>query len=194
MCTVISKTAEYAIHAALWLADHPGQPWTAQTIAAATNIPAGYLGKVLQLLGRSGLVRAQPGPGGGFLLSRAPRQIDVLAVVHATDPLTRNRHGAATNDDAPPLRGLSALQARLNRAVDAIEEMLRTCTLADLLLDAGAAGGAGANANGNSARAGQSAADRGDTDPRKRSPEPLQERAEAVAGDPPSRLKKGNEQ
>ncbi|MBW7906331.1 MAG: Rrf2 family transcriptional regulator [Phycisphaerae bacterium] len=187
MCTLISKTAEYAIHAALWLAAHPGQPWTAQSIANATNIPAGYLGKVLQLLGRGGLVHAQPGPGGGFLLARAPGQIDVLAIVRIADPLTRARHGSRGNDAAAPPQGLGVLQARLDRAIETIEEMLRTCTLADLLpgRDVGPSSGPAANGREGSAD---------DLDGRNPSPEAADNAAASVAGDPPSHLKKGSEQ
>lgn len=128
---MISKTAEYAVRSCLWLAEHPGQAWTVQHIATAINVPAKYLGKVMQLLGRAKLVRAQPGPGGGFTLSQAPAQVCVLAVVDAVDPLPRIRRcpaGVPEHD-----LGLGPLRARLDQALARVEDSLRECTLAELL-------------------------------------------------------------
>jgi len=52
---VISQTAEYALRSVVYLGSQAGQPVTTQRIAAATQVPAGYLSKVLQGLGRAGL-------------------------------------------------------------------------------------------------------------------------------------------
>lgn len=128
---MISKTAEYAVCACLWLARHPGRVWTVHHIAAAIHVPAKYLGKVMQRLGRVGLVRAQPGPGGGFALSQTPSSTCVLDVVRAVDPLPR----APLFPAAIPGRDaeLHALHARLDQAAASLEDALRNCTLADLL-------------------------------------------------------------
>lgn len=128
---MISKTAEYAVRACLWLASHPGQPWTVQHIAGALHVPAGYLAKVLQCLGRASLVRAQPGPGGGFLLSRMPQETCVLEVIQAVDPLPRTRECPAGFVEHE--LGLCPLQARLDEALASVERSLGGCTLAELL-------------------------------------------------------------
>src|SRR5262249_4803605 len=116
---MISKTAEYAVRACLWLANHRGRAWPVQHIAAAINVPAGYLAKVLQLLGRAALVRAQPGPGGGFLLNRTPQQTCVLEVIQVVDPLQRIRECPADRADCQA--GLCPLHARLDQALASIE-------------------------------------------------------------------------
>lgn len=128
---MISKTAEYAVRAALWLAGHPSRAWTVQSVAAEIGVPSGYLAKVLQLLGRAGLVHAQPGPGGGFLLAQSPQQTCVLDLVRAVAPLRRARGGPANVPESQA--GLRPLQARLERASISVENALRGCTLADLL-------------------------------------------------------------
>ncbi|MBI5863265.1 MAG: Rrf2 family transcriptional regulator [Planctomycetes bacterium] len=130
---MISKTAEYAIRASICIAGHSGQACTTQQIAAATGIPAGYLSKVLQLLGREGLVRAQPGPGGGFLLARAADQICVLDVIQAVEPLPRFRECPAGIPEH--VGGLCPLHTRLDQVFEAVEKSLRACTLAELLVD-----------------------------------------------------------
>lgn len=130
---MISKTAEYAVRACLWLAEHPGQAWTVHHIADAIRVPAKYLAKVMQLLGRAALVRAQPGPGGGFALSRTPSQVCILDVIEAVEPLPRIRScpvGMPDHDTE-----LCPLHARLDRAVASVEDTFRQCTLAELLND-----------------------------------------------------------
>jgi Rrf2 family protein len=54
-------------------------------------VPAGYLSKVLQSLGRAQLVNSQRGLHGGFTLARAPSELTVWEVIQAVDPLQRIR-------------------------------------------------------------------------------------------------------
>jgi Rrf2 family protein len=128
---MFSQTTEYALRAAVWLASHPDEPQTTQQIAATTRVPAGYLSKVLQALGRARLVSSQRGLHGGFTLTRPADQISVLQVVNAVDPIHRiqtcplglQSHGSA----------LCALHRRLDDAIAHIEDAFSGSTLADLL-------------------------------------------------------------
>lgn len=131
---MLSKTAEYAVRSCLWLAQHPGQAWTVQHIAGATGIPARYLAKVLHLMARAALVRAQPGPGGGFVLARTPGQMCVLDVIEAVDALPRIR--ACPTGRPGHEAALCPLHARLDQVLASVEASLRQCTLAELLCDA----------------------------------------------------------
>ena len=56
---MLSKTAEYALRAAVWLAQSPDQPSSADQLAEVTKVPRRYLHKVLQDLVRAELVRSQ---------------------------------------------------------------------------------------------------------------------------------------
>ncbi len=126
-----SQTAEYALRAAVFLADHEGEPQVTQRIAEVTRVPAGYLSKVLQALGRAGVVSGQRGVGGGFTLARAPADLTVLDVVNAVDPIRRIRecplglqaHGV----------NLCPLHHKLDEAIAMIERAFGETTLADLL-------------------------------------------------------------
>src|SRR2546426_4721247 len=71
---MLSQTVDYSLRAIVWLASHPNDPQTNQQIANATLVPAGYLSKVMQSLGRGGLVTAQRGKRGGFLLAKTRRR------------------------------------------------------------------------------------------------------------------------
>ena len=89
---MLSKTAEYALRAVVWLARSPGTAQSADALAQVTQIPRRYLHKVLQDLVRAQLVSSQPGPGGGYSLAKTPYAITILDVVNATAPLERITH------------------------------------------------------------------------------------------------------
>ncbi len=130
---MISQTAEYALRAIVWLAAHGTEPQTTVQIAKATRVPAGYLSKVLQSLGRARLVSSQRGLYGGFTLARPAGEIHVLEVVNAVDPIQRIRtcplglksHG----------KKLCALHQRLDDAIAHIENAFSESTIADLLAE-----------------------------------------------------------
>src|SRR2546423_1796309 len=86
---MFSQTVEYALRAVVWLAAHEKQPQTTIQISAGTKVPVGYLGKVMQSLGRAGLAQAQRGKGGGFLLARPSAQVSVLEVINSVEPFRR---------------------------------------------------------------------------------------------------------
>jgi Rrf2 family protein len=129
--TLLSQTAEYALRAAVWLASHPEQAMTTQAIAEGTQVPAGYLSKVLQSLGRAGLVRSQRGQGGGFGLARAAERISALDVINAVAPLERI-HTCPLH--LPQHRGaLCPLHQKLDDAVVLLERSFGSTSLAELL-------------------------------------------------------------
>ncbi len=86
---MISQTAEYALRAITYLADQERTPHTTAQIAEATQIPAGYLAKVMQSLSRVRVVKSQRGLNGGFTLSRDPSELNLLEIINAVDPIRR---------------------------------------------------------------------------------------------------------
>lgn len=128
---LFSQTAEYALRAAVWLASHMDQPQTNLQIARATKVPAGYLSKVLQALGRADLVNAQRGLHGGFTLARPPGEVSVLDVVNAVDPVQRIHTcplGLASHG-----KNLCPLHRKLDNALLSIEESFASTSIEDLL-------------------------------------------------------------
>jgi len=81
----ISEAASLAIHAMAVLADRPQSPTSTGEIAAALHASENHLSKVLQRLGREGLVRSTRGPGGGFVLGRDAAQITLLDIYEAIE-------------------------------------------------------------------------------------------------------------
>ena len=82
----LPQTAEYALRALAVIAQREdGAILSAETIAGEASVPIAYLQKVLRRLVAAGILEARKGPGGGFLLARAPRKIRLLDVLEATD-------------------------------------------------------------------------------------------------------------
>lgn len=82
----LSKKADYGLMAVNHLARRQSQgACSARDIAAAYNIPAGLLAKVLQRLAQKGLLRSQHGSNGGYLLARPAAFITALDVISAID-------------------------------------------------------------------------------------------------------------
>jgi Rrf2 family protein len=128
---MISQTAEYALRAIVYLAGQEGAPRTTAQIAETTQIPAGYLAKVMQSLSRARLVNSQRGLNGGFTLAHDPRHLSVLAVINAVDPIRRfpecplgiPSHG----------RRLCPLHYRLDQAAEMVETAFDKTMVSELL-------------------------------------------------------------
>lgn len=130
---MISQTAEYCLRAIVCLAGTSGQPLTTQQIAEATKIPPGYLCKILQALGRAGMVTAQRGINGGFVLERDPATLSLLEVVRVSDP----SHRVTTCPLGIHGKDLCSLHRQLDQAADLAERALASRTIAELTTASG---------------------------------------------------------
>lgn len=126
---MLQKTAEYALRAAVWLARDPERPLSANKLAEVTRVPRRYLNKVLQDLVRAGLIRSQPGPGGGYALDRDPEQIAILDVINAVEPIARIRDCPL---GLPSHTSLCPLHRELDRAFASVEAAFAQVTLAEI--------------------------------------------------------------
>jgi Rrf2 family protein len=127
---MVSQTAEYALRAVVYLAGQDG-PRTTQQIAETTHVPAGYLAKVMQSLGRAGVVNSQRGLKGGFTLAHKADQLSILEVVNAVDPVRR----IAECPLGIPSHGrrLCPLHRRLDEAAAVVEKAFCETMVTDLL-------------------------------------------------------------
>ena len=79
---LLTQTAEYALRAALWLAEHPERaPASVAEMAKTLRIPQNYLSKTLHQLARTGVVHSTRGKRGGFRLDRDPALIPLYDIV-----------------------------------------------------------------------------------------------------------------
>ena len=79
---MLTTTTKHAFRALVVLAARGGEEAVlGRDLAALAKIPANYLSKILVDLGRSGLVDATRGAGGGYRLAIAPDRIPLIRVV-----------------------------------------------------------------------------------------------------------------
>ena len=128
---MLSQTAEYALRAALHLAERPpDHPVPVGDIAQALDVPRNYLSKTLHQLARAGVVTSTFGPGGGFRLA-APAESITLARVVAPFDAAAQRHcllGRARCADADPCPA----HARWKGISEQVERFFAATTVADL--------------------------------------------------------------
>lgn len=81
----LSARVDYALRAAAELAVAGSRPVTAVQLAEAQQIPPKFLENILGQLRRSGLVRSQRGPDGGYWLARPSDEISLADIIRAID-------------------------------------------------------------------------------------------------------------
>jgi Rrf2 family nitric oxide-sensitive transcriptional repressor len=128
---VFSQTVEYALRAVVIVASAEGRPMVTADIAKATDVPMGYLYKVLQQLGRGDLVHSQRGLKGGFTLARPPEKITLLDVVNAIDPFKRIKR--CPMDQVQEVDVLCPLHKRIDDAMAHVERAFAETTIDELL-------------------------------------------------------------
>lgn len=84
---MFSKTCEYAIRAMIFIAQRSmeGKKAGIKEIASGIDSPEHFIAKILQDLGRRGLVQSFKGPTGGFYLDKASLKNSLADIVIAVD-------------------------------------------------------------------------------------------------------------
>jgi Rrf2 family protein len=128
----ISGTAQNALHAVLYLAEHAvDSPVRVGDIASALQVPQNYLSKTLHQLVRDGILISSRGPKGGFRLSGTPARITLASVVRSFGPTGARRClvGRPTCSDATPC----AAHQHWTRVASSVEAFFEQTTIADLV-------------------------------------------------------------
>jgi Rrf2 family protein len=89
----LSARVDYALRALCELAA-ANAPRTVEQLSEAQHIPNKYLESILGELRRTGLLRSQRGPEGGYRLSRPAEQISIADVIRALDGELANVRGS----------------------------------------------------------------------------------------------------
>ena len=103
---MLSDTAEYALRAVLYIAQHDAdRPVRTDDVAETLEVPRNYLSKILHALAKEGLLDSTRGPKGGFRLAVPPEELRLRAIVEPFDRLEPGRTcilGRAKCDDSNP--------------------------------------------------------------------------------------------
>jgi Rrf2 family protein len=129
---MFSDTAEYALRAVVYLAQHHGSgPRPAAEIAERLQVPANYLSKILHALARAEVVQSSRGKRGGFELSRRPRDITLLSVVSVFDSIDARRQCLLGREECSDARACP-VHARWGKLGEEVARFVRETTFADL--------------------------------------------------------------
>lgn len=134
--SLLSRTAEHALRATLFLARHAEAGFVpASVVAEALGTPPNYTSKTLRQLAQKGLLRSLRGPQGGFALAVEPSALSVAVLMdtvheHAERPAVCLL-GDRRCDEARPC----AAHTRWMEVQEGTHAILERTTLADLLSD-----------------------------------------------------------
>lgn len=132
----LTRAADYALRVMIHLAGlSPDARVSRDELAKWGEVPAQYLGKVLQALSRAELIISRRGAQGGFSLSRPADQVNALDVVQAIEgPLQLNI--CLAEDERCHRRSWCSGHTLWQEAQEALAQVLRRATLARLSAEA----------------------------------------------------------
>lgn len=131
----LSSTAQNALQAVLYLAEHGGAvPVNVGEVATALGVPKNYLSKTMHILAREGILLSTRGPRGGFVLADAPGMLTLARVVRPFVATSARPClvGRTTCSDAAPC----AAHHQWSRVAASVETFFGHTTIADLLQSA----------------------------------------------------------
>lgn len=83
---MLTKKTRYALKALMVLAERgPSQPTLIADLAERERIPKKFLEAILRELKQHGMLSAQRGRGGGYVLRMSPEQITLASIIRALD-------------------------------------------------------------------------------------------------------------
>jgi Rrf2 family protein len=127
----LSKRAEYGLRAIVQLARlTPTVYVQAKDLSQQEDLPAKFLEAILLTLRRGDFLESKVGSGGGYRLSRPPRQILLGDVLRALEGRLSNDKTAAPSDLSPGKLAVHLMNQRLS---DATDDVLDSMTLEQLL-------------------------------------------------------------
>ena len=86
MFKIYSKGCEYVLRALTTLpADHFDVPFLAKDLCRKARVPEASTRKAFQKLAKEGILTAVTGPGGGYRLALAPKDISLLSIITAIE-------------------------------------------------------------------------------------------------------------
>ena len=124
----VSAKTEYACIAMLDLALSyaSGDPLQVRKIAAAHDIPSGFLVQILLQLKTAGLVASTRGAAGGYRLARPPEEISVWDIMGVVEAESRSTQPEAR------CQASSVLWETWDRAAECSRQVLESTTLDQL--------------------------------------------------------------
>lgn len=130
----LSTKGRYAVMAMADLAHHcNGKPVTLAEVAERQEISLSYLEQLFGRLRRAGLVTSVRGPGGGYMLGRAPSEMRVSDIILAVDePIKATRCTPGSPQGCHSHRGRCLTHDLWEELGNQIYTFLNAVTLGDI--------------------------------------------------------------
>ena len=129
---MLSTTALHAVRAVGELAELGSDEYVgAATLAKKIGAPPNYLGKLLQLLTRHGIVDSRKGTGGGFRLARPAHEISLFEIVDPIEHVDR-WNGCFLGNKRCGMHGGCTIHKRWGPVRDAYLRLLKDSTAAEI--------------------------------------------------------------
>ncbi len=133
----LSTKGRYGVKAMVDLSIHYGeQPSSIKSIAERQNISEYYLEQLFSPLRKANLIKSVRGAQGGYMLSKAPKDITVFEImevlegpIEISDCIEQNNENACVNIDCCATR---LLWSRIKESIDSV---MQSTTLQDMLDD-----------------------------------------------------------
>lgn len=134
----LSKRTEYGLRAVVQLARLWPQGFVqSRDLSQQEGLPNKFLEAILLALRRGGFLESKVGSGGGYRLSREPREIRVGDLIRRLEGrLTVKENGQPSDERSPGQMAVHLLNQRLT---DAMDEVLDKLTLEELVEHVGRA-------------------------------------------------------
>lgn len=128
----LSTKGQYGVRAMYEIARGYPEPVSIKRISEAQDLSIPYLEQILNRLKHGGLLVSVKGPGGGYVLSRKPEEINIIEILNELEgPLALT---SCLNPEEGCVRVESCVTHLLwKRLGEQIEEFLKTVSLKDLL-------------------------------------------------------------
>jgi Rrf2 family protein len=130
---LIKADTDYAMRMLVYLAlNGKAEPILAATLVETQKVPMDFAYKILQKLCKAKMVKSSTGPGGGFILAKDSRQINLLDVIEVVQgPLIIRP--CLLDDDACPVRSSCPVSAQLRKLQNLLQKSMQNITLARIV-------------------------------------------------------------
>jgi Rrf2 family protein len=127
----LSKRTEYGLRAVVQLARlWPRNFVQSRDLAQQEGLPNKFLESILLALRRGGFLESKVGSGGGYRLSRSPRDIQVGDLIRRLEGRLTLKEGHSSTDASPGKVAVRLINEKLTQATD---DVLDNMTLEELL-------------------------------------------------------------
>lgn len=133
----LTDYTDYTLRVLIYLGLHQDELVTIQQVADGYRISKNHLMKIVNQLSQSGVVAATRGRNGGVRLALPPEQINIGAIVRATEADFRIVECFDQVNNQCVLSPACRLRAAMHEALEAFFHVLDGLTLADVIANAG---------------------------------------------------------